>query len=134
MFDDRLKVVVSSCGLDSYLDYYDGASTVWQFGKGWCQPRYMPRLAEYAGRLKEIPFDFHEMIGALAPRRVLISASLGDANFHWQSVDKVAAAARPVYALLGAPDALQVIHPEGPHDFPDSAREQAYRLLADGLK
>lgn len=49
-------------------------------------------------------------------------------------MDKVAAAARPVYALLGAPDALQVIHPEGPHDFPDSAREQAYRLLADGLK
>jgi hypothetical protein len=134
VFDDRLKVVVSSCGLDSYLDYYDGASSVWQFGKGWCQPRYMPRLAEYAGRLAEIPFDFHEMIGALAPRRVLISASLGDANFHWQSVDKIAAAARPVYALLGAPAALQVIHPEGPHDFPDSAREQAYRLLADGLK
>ena len=134
VFDERLKVVVSSCGLDSYLDYYDGSSSVWQFGRGWCQPRYMPRLAEYAGRLNEIPFDFHEMIGALAPRRVLISASLGDANFHWQSVDKIAAAARPVYALLGAPAALQVIHPEGPHDFPDSAREQAYRLFAEALK
>ncbi len=24
LFDDRLKVVVSSCGLDSYLDYYQG--------------------------------------------------------------------------------------------------------------
>lgn len=134
VFDDRLKVIISSCGLDSYLDYYDGQPAVWQFGKGWCQPRYMPRLAEYAGRLAEIPFDFHEMIGALAPRRVLISASLGDANFHWQSVDQVAAAARPVFALLGAPDALQVIHPEGPHDFPDTAREQAYRLLAEVLR
>lgn len=134
VFDERLKVVVSSCGLDSYLDYYDGSAAVWQFGKGWCQSRYMPRLAEYAGRLPEIPFDFHEMIGALAPRRVLISASLGDANFHWQSVDKVAAAARPVYALLGAPDALQVIHPEGAHDFPDAAREQACRLLGDVLR
>jgi hypothetical protein len=134
VFDDRLKVIISSCGLDSYLDYYDGQPAVWQFGKGWCQPRYMPRLAEYAGRLAEIPFDFHEMIGALAPRRVLISASLGDANFHWQSVDQVTAAARPVFALLGAPDALQVIHPEGPHDFPDAAREQAYRLLAEALR
>jgi hypothetical protein len=74
------------------------------------------------------------MIGALAPRRVLISASLGDANFHWQSVDKIAAAARPVYALLGAPAALQVIHPEGPHDFPDTARETAYHWLSQGLK
>lgn len=134
VFDERLKAVVSSCGLDSYLDYYDGAPAVWQFGKGWCQPRYMPRLAEYAGRLADIPFDFHEMIGALAPRRVLISASLGDANFRWQSVDRVAAAARPVFALLGSPDALQVIHPEGAHDFPDSAREQAYRLLAEVLR
>lgn len=134
VFDERLKVVVTSCGLDSYLDYYDGAPSVWQFGKGWCQPRYMPRLAEYAGRLTEIPFDFHEMVGALAPRRVLISAPLGDANFRWRSVDKVAAAARPVFALLGSPDALQVIHPEGAHDFPDAAREQAYRLLAEVLR
>jgi len=134
VFDDRLKVVVSSCGLDSYLDYYDGSPSVWQFGKGWCQPRYMPRMAEYADRLTDIPFDFHEMIGALAPRRVLISASLGDANFRWQSVDKVAAAARPVFALLGSPDALQVIHPEGAHDFPDAAREQAYRLFDEVLR
>ena len=134
VFDERLKVVISSCGLDSYLDYYDGNPAVWQFGKGWCQPRYMPRLAEYAGRLPEIPFDFHEMIGALAPRRVLISAPFGDANFRWRSVDKVAAAARPVYALLGAPEALQVLHPEGAHDFPDDARAQAYRLLAEALR
>lgn len=134
VFDERLKVVVSSCGLDSYLDYYDGSPSVWQFGKGWCQPRYMPRMAEYAGRLPEIPFDFHEMIGALAPRRVLISAPLGDANFRWQSVDRIAAAARPVFALHGATEALQVIHPEGAHDFPDSAREQAYRLLSEALR
>ncbi len=134
VFDDRLKAVVSSCGLDSYLDYYDGEPAVWRFGKGWCQPRYMPRLAEYAGRLAEIPFDFHEMVGALAPRRVLISAPLGDANFRWRSVDRVAAAARPVFALLGAIGALRVIHPEGAHDFPDAAREQAYRLLDEALR
>ena len=24
VFDQRIKVVVSSCGFDSYLDYYDG--------------------------------------------------------------------------------------------------------------
>ena len=47
---------------------------------------------------------------------------------------RIAAAARPVFALLGSPDALQVIHPEGAHDFPDSAREQAYRLLAEVLR
>jgi len=24
VFDERIKVIVSSCGLDSYLDYYGG--------------------------------------------------------------------------------------------------------------
>ena len=67
VFDDRLKVIVSSCGLDSYLDYYNGDEKNWQPEKGWCQTRYVPALAEYRGRLADIPFDFHEMIGALAP-------------------------------------------------------------------
>ena len=68
VFDDRLKVIVSSCGLDSFLDYYEGAPKNWDPEKGWCQTRYMRKLADYKGRLADIPFDFHELIGALAPR------------------------------------------------------------------
>ena len=100
VFDDRLKVVVSSCGLDSFLDYYDGDEKNWQPEKGWCQTRYMPKLADYKGRLADIPFDFHEMIGALAPRHVLIIAPTKDSNFRADSVDRIAAAARPVFKLL----------------------------------
>src|SRR4029450_7683921 len=29
VFDDRIRVVVSSCGLDSFLDYYRGDEKVW---------------------------------------------------------------------------------------------------------
>ena len=43
----------------------------WDPERGWCQTRYMRKLADYKGRLADIPFDFHEMIGALAPRRLL---------------------------------------------------------------
>jgi hypothetical protein len=132
-FDRRISVIVSSCGLDLYTDYYDGDPKVWQAGKGWCQLRYMPRLLGYAGRLEQIPFDFAEIIGALAPRRCLISAPLRDSNFRWRSVDRVAAAARPVYALLGAAGALTVTHPDSEHDFPEATREQAYSLIEDGL-
>src|SRR5262245_37376 len=99
VFDPRIKVVVSSCGFDSLGDYYGGDPAVWKPERGWCQTRYMPRLASYAGRLNEIPFDFHELIGALAPRKVLVNAPLGDTNFRWRSVDDVARAASGVYAL-----------------------------------
>lgn len=129
VFDDRLKVVVSSCGLDSFLDYYEGNPKNWDPEKGWCQTRYMRKLADYKGRLADIPFDFHEMIGALAPRHVLIIAPTKDSNFRADSVDRIIAAARPVFKLHGHEDRLRVEHPECGHDFPPEMREAAYKLF-----
>jgi dienelactone hydrolase len=134
VFDDRIKAVVSSCGLDSYLDYYGGDEKRWQPGQGWTQDRYMPRLAEYRGRLEEIPVDFHELVGALAPRRVLIVAPLHDGNFRADSVDRVAAAAKQVFNLYGQPGNLRVEHPDCDHDFPDAMRAQAYELFDEVLR
>ncbi len=134
VFDDRIKIVVSSCGFDSFLDYYDGNRANWQPGRGWCQTRYMLRLADYRGRLAEIPFDFHELLGALAPRPVFVNAPLRDENFKWRSVDEVVKAASAVYRLYGVPGNLQVEHPDCAHDFPEVVRERAYRLLEEELR
>jgi hypothetical protein len=134
VFDDRLKVVVTSCGLDSFLNYYNGDEKVWFPEKGWTQTRYMPRLASYRGRLAEIPFDFSELIGALAPRHVLIVAPQADSNFRADSVDHIVAAARPVFALYGHPERLRLEHPEGGHDFPAEMREKAYALFDEVLR
>ncbi len=120
VFEPRIGVVVSSCGLDSYLDYKDGDLA------GWTQDRYMPKLRAYAHRLWEIPFDFHDLIAALAPRPCFLAAPLRDSNFKWQSVDAVACAAARVYALYGASENLMVAHPDCEHDFPNAMREQAY--------
>lgn len=129
VFDERLKVIVSSCGLDSYLDYYDGKEANWFPEKGWCQTRYMLKLADYRGRLADIPFDFHELIGALAPRHVLIVAPKKDSNFRADSVDRIAAAARPIFKLHGHEDRLRIEHPDCGHDFPTEMREEAYKLF-----
>ena len=134
LLDERIKVVVSSCGFDSFLDYYGGDPANWQPERGWCQTRYMLKLAEYRGRLAEIPFDFHELLGALAPRPLFINAPLGDSNFRARSVDEVVAAASAVYRLYGAEKNLHVQHPPGGHDFPDEVRDQAYRLLEEKLR
>ena len=128
VFDERIKVVVSSCGLDSFMDYYNGNI------KGWTQDRYMPRLTGYLDRVAEVPFDFQELIGALAPRHVFISAPLGDSNFKWKSVDRIAKAAAPIFALHDATARLRVIHPDCPHDFPPEVREEAYAWLDSVLK
>ena len=134
VFDDRIKAVVSSCGLDSFLDYYKGTTRTGSPSRAGPRPRYMPRLAGYRGRLEEIPFDFHELIGALAPRHVLIIAPLRDSNFQADSVDRIAAAARPIFALYGHPDRLRVQHPDCEHDFPEEMRETAYALFDSVLR
>jgi dienelactone hydrolase len=129
VFDDRLTAVVSSCGLDSYLDYYGGNPKNWDPEKGWCQTRYMLKLAGYKGQLADIPFDFHEMIGSLAPRHVLIIAPTRDSNFRADSVDRIVAAARPIFKLHGQEQRLRVEHPDCEHDFPPEMREAAYKLF-----
>jgi len=119
--------VVSSCGLDSFTDYKNGDIT------GWTGPRYMPRLAAFKGHSSDTPFDFDELLAALAPRPVFLSAPLHDGNFIAASVDRIASAARAVYTLLGASDALVVEHPDCDHDFPEAVRQQAYDFLAKTL-
>jgi dienelactone hydrolase len=134
VFDDRLKVVVSSCGLDSFVDYYQGNPKNWEPERGWCQTRYMLKLSQFKNRLEEIPFDFHELIGSLAPRKVLICAPKRDGNFRYQSVEKIIASAKPIFQLHGLEENLQVEYPDCEHDFPDASREQAYRLIDSVLR
>lgn len=89
----------------------------------------MLRMSEYVGRPRDVPFDFYELVAALAPRPFLVNAPLRDANFHWESVDRIAAAACPVYALYGAGSVLEVLHPDCEHDFPDNERRAAYEII-----
>ena len=132
--DQRIKTIVTSCGFDSFQDYYDGDPKNWQAGKGWCQLRYMPRMASYGDRLDEIPFDFDELLAALAPRHVLVIAPLHDSNFRSDSVDRVIREAKKVFALHNMEDRLQLLHPDCQHDFPDEMRKRAYDLFDQTLR
>lgn len=125
-FDERLRVIVSSCGFDAFRDYKNGDIT------GWTSERYMPRLKAYGP--ESYPFDFHEIIGSLAPRAVFVNAPIGDTNFKWRSVDAVAASARAVFGLWGATQNLRIEHPDCGHLFPKSMRETAYELFDAHLR
>jgi dienelactone hydrolase len=125
-FDERIKVVVSSCGFDSYRDYKDGNIT------GWTSERYMPRLKDYAP--DRYPFDFHEIIASLAPRTIFVNAPVGDTNFKWRSVDAIAASAFPVFRLFNVPNHLHIEHPPYGHQFPKEMREKSYTVLDAVLK
>lgn len=128
LIDDRIKAIAVSCSFDSFLDYKDGDI------RGWTSERYMPRLLEYRDHLPEIPFDFPELLGAIAPRAIFISAPIGDTNFRWRSVDAVVQAAAPVFELYSRPGNLRVVHPDCGHLFPRETREAAYQFLDRHLR
>lgn len=129
VFDERVKVLVTSCGFNSFHKYYGGDLT------GWSHKGYMPRIAERYGKdPAKMPFDFTEVIGALAPRPVFVNAPLRDANFEVSGVYDCLNAARPVYALFDATDALVARHPDCGHDFPPEVRDAAYEFIDRVLK
>lgn len=118
LVDTRIATVVTSCGFDSYADYMDGDLT------GWTGPRYFPRLAT-----QEIGFDFDEVIAAIAPRRVWVSAPVGDSNFGVESVRRVVARAGERFAELGVADRLVARYPDTEHTFSRPEYEAAVAFL-----
>ncbi len=129
VFDTRIKAMVSNCGFTRFHKYYNGNL------KGWTSDRYMPLIAKhYNSSPEQVPFDFPELIGSLAPRAFLASAPVRDGNFEVSGVKETIAEAKKIYQLYGVTDNLEAIYPNAAHSFPEEAREKAYRFLDKHLK
>jgi dienelactone hydrolase len=123
-FDERLKVIVSSCGWTPFHDYYGGNI------RGWTSDRYMPRLNDvYRLDPDRLPFDFYEVVAALAPRAFFSSSPLHDGNFGVRGVRKAEQKAGQVFTLLDVRDRFVVRYPDCDHDFPPHVRREAYRFV-----
>jgi len=128
-FEPRIRAVVTSCGFNSFFNYGDGDLT------GWSHAGYMPRIASVFGKdPRQMPFDFTEVLAAIAPRPVFINAPMRDTNFEVGGVMDCVACAGPVYRLLGAGENLVAEHPDCGHDFPPKVRQSAYDWLDLKLK
>jgi dienelactone hydrolase len=126
VFEARLRVIVSSCGFTS-------------FGKddmpSWTGPRYMPRIrTQFGNDARRVPFDFHEIVAALAPRPFLACAAEMDDDFDVAGVREVMRAAASVYELHDAAGHLAAHYPPGKHAFQREARQRAYAFFDRFMK
>jgi acetyl esterase/lipase len=123
-FDRRIKAVVTSCGFTAFHHYYKGDL------KGWTSDRYMPLIAsKYENNPDKMPFDFHGVLSAIAPRAIFICAPLRDENFAVEGVREVQSETSKVFELLKAGDRLRFEYPDEAHDFPNETRRSAYDWL-----
>lgn len=128
-FDPRVKAIVTSCGWTPFHDYYGGDL------KGWTGERYVSRIRDVYGLDPDrVPWDYYEMIAALAPRGFFTSSPLRDANFDVRGVKKAMPVIQQVYDLYGASDRLQARYPDCEHDFPPDMRAEAYAYLDRELR
>lgn len=130
VFDERIKAIVSSCGWCPFHDYYEGKKLA-----NWAQQRYMPWVVEkFNASPDAMPFDFYELVAALAPRPFYSNSPLRDSNFDYRGVKKAGRECRKIYDLLGASTALQLRYPDCEHDFPNFQRRESYAMLDAALK
>ncbi|MFH1739276.1 MAG: alpha/beta fold hydrolase [bacterium] len=119
--DERITAIISSSsGAGGACTYRFFSET--QFGEGiemttrvfpdWLHPR----LRFFCGRENKLPIDQHELICCIAPRPCLISTGINDPVESVWAIDKTYEAAKPVFDLLGASDALQIRYRYGTHE------------------
>jgi acetyl esterase/lipase len=124
VFDQRIDVVVSSCGWTPFHYYYGGKL------QGWTSSRYMPLIrTRYELNPDAVPFDFYELIAALAPRTFVSVSPINDSNFDVAGVRKAMPAARQIYELLGAEESITLFTPDCEHDFPTDMRHSTYEII-----
>ncbi|MCE9566791.1 MAG: alpha/beta fold hydrolase [Planctomycetes bacterium] len=126
LFDTRLKAIVSNCGFSSMRK--DDLPS-------WTGKTYMPRIkSEFANDVTKLPFDFHEVVAAFAPRAFLAIAADKDNDFDVTGVQDVLTAAGTIYKLHGVSERLAGHYPKAVHSFPTDARKVAYDFLDKHLK
>jgi len=125
VFEPRIKAIVSSCGYVSWQAYADREGSLYPMAGG----NYMPLIKDYNNRADLVPFDWHEVVAACAPRPLFVNAPLRDDPFLVEGVCETLAAAKPIYALYGADAVVHAEHPNGGHSFPPEVREKSYQFL-----
>jgi dienelactone hydrolase len=122
-FDTRIRCTITNCGLTSF-SHYNGGNLA-----GWSGPRYMPQIKTDFPTPDKMPFDFHDVLAAIVPRALYVSAPLYDSNFDVAGVRDVVASIKPVYILFHAENRLAAVHPDCEHDWPTTERFAAYAWL-----
>ncbi len=137
-FDERVKIIVASCGWTQF-EYYDAGAKVTQQHGGklgpWAQDRYMPYVREKFGLdPARMPFNFDEIIATFAPRYFFSNSPVNDSNFNSQGIREGEKSARKIYDLLGVGERLEVHYPVAEHDFPLTVKTKSYAKMDKVLK
>ncbi|MBN2181098.1 MAG: alpha/beta fold hydrolase [Sedimentisphaerales bacterium] len=131
--DERINGVVSISGFTPMrTDTADkGTGGIARFSR---DRGLMPRLGFFVGRESKIPYDYDELIAAIAPRPVLIIAPQLDRDGTPADVRRALEQARKVYALYDAADNLALQEPWDYTRLPTATQDLIIKWMDENLK
>jgi dienelactone hydrolase len=131
--DSRIKGVVSIGGFTPMrTDTADrGAGGLARYST---ERPLVPRLGLYIGNESKLPYDYDEIIAAIAPRPVYVLQPQFDRDAHPDDVRAAVEQARNVYALFKAEDALKLDEPLDYNRLPTTTQDRIIAWMTQTLK
>ncbi|MCF6409978.1 dienelactone hydrolase family protein [Pseudalkalibacillus salsuginis] len=127
--DERVKVVVSSCG----LSVLSGDPEVHRWGhRSWFS--HIPMLSEVIKK-GYVPFEFHEIAALVFPKPFFNWSCMNDHIFpHWEPIMKGLKEMNDLYQKFDEDQKFMPLVGNAGHDFPEGIRELAYSFIDRWLK
>jgi dienelactone hydrolase len=94
----------------------------------------MPRLGFFIGQEARVPYDYDELIAAIAPRPVLVVEPQLDRDATVSDVHAAVEKARGIYALYGAAEKLGLQEPWDYNRLPTAVQEQAIGWMDKNMR
>jgi len=130
--DARVKGLVTVCGFTPMrtdtADRGDGGVARYSHERG-----LIPRLGFFVGHEAQIPYDFDELLAAIAPRPVLVVAPQLDRDATPADVQAAVKQARKIYGLYGADAKLGLDEPWDYNRLPDKTQDRIVEWMAENL-
>lgn len=93
----------------------------------------IPRLGFFVGHESQIPYDFAELLGAIAPRPVLVVQPQLDRDATPADVKTAIEQAKKVYALYGSPAKLELREPWDYNRLPTRTQDEIVKWMGGNL-
>jgi len=131
--DDRIAGVISVCGFTPMRLDHPGktAEGIYRYSH---LHGLLPRLGFFAGNEDRIPYDFHEILAAIAPRPLLVVAPTWDQYNAFDDVKQCTAEVMKVYNLYGTGDNIQLQAPEDYNRFSPAMKDQVVEWAGENLR
>ncbi len=131
--DERVAGVISVCGFTPMRTNTPGKTAEGIYAYSHLHG-LLPRLGFFVGQEERIPYDFHEILGCIAPRPLLIIAPEWDQYADLSEINNCIDEVKQIYKLYGVSEKAKLFSPNDYNRFSDEMKKNMIDWMKQNLK